>query len=346
MKILHLFFSFKIGGAELMLRDIMNIQILNNEVSLLIINDEIDQTLVDSLDPKIRLYRLGRKKGSKNPIPLFKLNWIINTMDTDVIHCHVLSIAKYLITGKTLFATKHNLGFFDPCWARYKCIFAISEAVHKEILAYAKYETVLAPNGILIDLVKRKTSSKVVPDIYKLVCVGRLLHETKGQHVLLEAIHELVHLRGVSNLMLDVMGGGVSMEFLLELCDSLNISDYVSFVGEKDRKYVYDNLCTYDIFVLPSINEGLGLSVVEAMAAKVPVLVSSSMGPKEVVKGGKYGYMFENGNKSDLADKLSDMMENYPKAVQRADMALKHINTKYRIENTEKIYNETYMLLK
>ena len=54
----------------------------------------------------------------------------------------------------------------------------------------------------------------------------------------------------------------------------LNLEKHVRFLGNQSREYVYSHLKDYDLFVQPSRFEGFGLTVAEAMAACVPVLVT------------------------------------------------------------------------
>jgi glycosyltransferase involved in cell wall biosynthesis len=56
--------------------------------------------------------------------------------------------------------------------------------------------------------------------------------------------------------------------------------------------------------VQPSIIEGFGLSIVEAMAAKIPVLVSDVEGPMELIGNGRFGYFFKTENKSECANMI------------------------------------------
>jgi len=60
--------------------------------------------------------------------------------------------------------------------------------------------------------------------------------------------------------------------------------------------------------VLPSLTEGLGLSLVEAMAAGLPVVASRAGGIPEVVSHGETGLLFAPGNSEDLASCLNEMM--------------------------------------
>ena len=345
MRIVHVFFSYKIGGAELMLNDIMNIQVKEHEVSLLIINDEVDKELLEILNPKIKVYLLRRKKGSKNPFSILKLNWMINSISADIIHCHVLSIAKFILfSRKKMYATKHTTGYFDSSWSKFKTIFAISDSVYNDVLLYGNYNVILAPNGIDIDLIKQKNIDDIdiISDKIKIVTVGRLEHERKGQHILLHAIHALVYKYSISNISVHIIGEGSSLNYLQSLTVSLNLEKYVTFLGKKNRDYIYENLCNYDIYIQPSIFEAFGLSVAEACVAKVPVLVSSVEGPMEVINNGEYGCHFINGDSDSLSDKLKYMIQSYGQVIEKVDYAYEYVKDKYRIENTVAIYNRNY----
>ena len=66
------------------------------------------------------------------------------------------------------------------------------------------------------------------------------------------------------------------------LTAELHAETYVRFLGKQTQDYVAAHLTDYDLFVQPSRWEGFGLTVAEAMAAGVPVLVSEGQGPAEV----------------------------------------------------------------
>ena len=78
------------------------------------------------------------------------------------------------------------------------------------------------------------------------------------------------------------------------MVQNLHLENEVVFEGLKDQSWVYQNLCNYDLFIQPSRYEGFGLTVAEAIAAKVPVLVSNIEGPLEIIDGGRLGMSFEN----------------------------------------------------
>jgi glycosyltransferase involved in cell wall biosynthesis len=94
------------------------------------------------------------------------------------------------------------------------------------------------------------------------------------------------------------------MDKLKELVSQLGLENDVVFEGFKDRQWVFEHLRDYDLFLQPSDYEGFGLTVAEACAAKLPVLVSDVEGPLEVIDGGRLGMVFRHGDADDLANKL------------------------------------------
>ena len=96
MHILHLIFTFNIGGAENLLIDIVNKQCCNNDVAVYVINDSYSQSMLNQIDKRVTVKLLNRKKGSMKPFLLFKLNnWVLN-FRPDIIHCHESNILKYI----------------------------------------------------------------------------------------------------------------------------------------------------------------------------------------------------------------------------------------------------------
>ncbi|WP_394896265.1 glycosyltransferase family 4 protein, partial [Clostridium baratii] len=74
---------------------------------------------------------------------------------------------------------------------------------------------------------------------------------------------------------------------------------FTGFVDDVDLPYVYRMA---ECFILPSIYEGFGIPIIEAMSVGVPVIASNTSSIPEVVEGN--GILFENNNKKDLKDKI------------------------------------------
>ena len=80
-----------------MLVNIVNRQRAFADVTLVVINDIVNPTLLESIHPDVEVIRLGRKVGSHNPLPLLKLNTLLLRLKPTAIHCHSYTIAGYLL---------------------------------------------------------------------------------------------------------------------------------------------------------------------------------------------------------------------------------------------------------
>ena len=128
---------------------------------------------------------------------------------------------------------------------------------------------------------------------------------------------------------------------LKDIANELNISNKVIFEGLKSQEYIYEHLCEYDCFIQPSRCEGFGLTVAEAMAAKVPVLVSDIQGPMEVIGYGKYGMSFKSEDVDDLADKLKIILQGgFDYSL--VDKAYEHVCKEYDVSKTAQKYIDEY----
>lgn len=128
--------------------------------------------------------------------------------------------------------------------------------------------------------------------------VGRL-HEVKNHQLLFFAASRLVPRSG---LRLVLVGEGGERDQLQALAESLGIRNQVSFLGNRDD--IPDLLAAFDVFVLPSLSEGMSHALLEAMAAGLPVVASRVGGNVEAIRDLHNGLLFESGNVEALRDCL------------------------------------------
>lgn len=342
MKIAHIVWGFGIGGIETMLVNIANCQAqLCHHIIIIVINDMIEQSLVSELDGSIQFVCLKRKIGSKNPLPFFRMNYLLKTLNPDVIHIHRPPLIKFIwlpsLRRKTC-ATMHDVCNKSIIKGAEKSrkLFAISECVKKDIEQKLGLNAILVTNGIHPEKINHDFYPK---QRFVVVQISRLDHTKKGQHILIESISNLRKL-GL-DVYADIIGNGPSKDYLVELSMKLGLSDCVKFLGEKDQQYIYEHLHEYNLLIQPSIYEGFGLTVTEAMAAKVPVLVSNHQGPLEIINDGAFGYSFTNGDIQDCTEKIK-MFYYGQDDKSKIDLAYKRVYECYNVKNTAMKYLEEY----
>jgi glycosyltransferase involved in cell wall biosynthesis len=130
--------------------------------------------------------------------------------------------------------------------------------------------------------------------------VGRLT-AIKGQDVLIRAFTELSETR--DDIFLVLLGEGERRAELEELAIHLKVSENIRFLGW--RPDVPEVIATFDIFCLPSLNEGMGKVIVEAMAMGLPVVASDIGGIKDLVQNGENGLLTPPGDAHALSEALA-----------------------------------------
>lgn len=345
MNIVHLIFSFNTGGAETMLVDILNRQSLHNETHLIVINDEVNEDLLAVIDSRTKIHRINRKPCSRNPLPILYLNYLLRKIDPDVVHMHNVNaikmiFIKYFCSWFNV-VTVHSLN--KPCngLKLYDKIFAISEAVKNDIIHRSGLNPEVIPNGV--DFNKIRTNSSKTNICFKIVQISRLFYPQKGQHLLMEAISKI---ETKTNIKIEVtfIGEGESLTFLQSLANRLVLKSSCKFSGLWSRKKIYQELCEFDLLVQPSIYEGFGLTVIEGIGAKIPVLASTGGGPEEILGHGRYGWLFENGDTDSLAEGLAFFLDpkNAAMVRKKTENAYDYAVKKYSIDNTADTYIEKY----
>ncbi|MBD3920243.1 glycosyltransferase family 1 protein [Paenibacillus sp. PR3] len=129
--------------------------------------------------------------------------------------------------------------------------------------------------GLPIDRTLLRSRFGAEPDDYLIGHIGRFSPQ-KNHVLLLDAFAQFVRIRPNARLLL--VGDGPLRSEMERKAKSLGLAERVQFLGL--RSDIPELLGTLDLFVLPSLYEGLGIVLIEAQAAGVPCLVSSSV-PKE-----------------------------------------------------------------
>lgn len=345
-----------------MLVNIANAQAkLGADVYLMIINDEYETTLLNALSTDVKICYLHRKKFSKNLNFILKFNYTLKQINPNVIHLHdphLFGIIFNQALRRKTCATLHDMPDGQPSGTtlfhrifpilnfrlpgnvaflnKIPYVFSISKSVGDSLLKKTGVKSIIVNNGILTSKFKIRNTTERSKQ-FNIVQVSRLDHIKKGQDLILEAISRLGY-----DVKIDFIGEGDSLDYLKDLSKQLDIENRVRFLGKKTQAYLYENLCKYDLFVQPSRYEGFGLTVAEAVAANVPVLVSEGDGPAEITCGNKYGWTFENSNVNDLTNKLIYIYNHYTEAIKKTLFARNYIVKNYDVSATASRYLKEY----
>ena len=122
--------------------------------------------------------------------------------------------------------------------------------------------------------------------------------------------------RGYEGLRIALVGTGPLEQEIRERVSDLGLEANVDFLGLRDDvpEILHDSRC----FILPSIYEGLPMSILEAMASGLPVLATTVGGVPDVVKSGVTGLLVEPGDTAALACAMADLLESPDRALAMA----------------------------
>jgi glycogen(starch) synthase len=136
------------------------------------------------------------------------------------------------------------------------------------------------------------------PDEKMIVYVGRLVHE-KGVHVLIGAAPKVLSV--FPNVNFVIVGEGGMKDDLTKEAWDFGVADHVFFTGFVEEKALVSIYKASDAAVFPSLYEPFGITALEAMAAKTPVVVSDTGGLAEIVEHDKTGVKVYTDNSDSLA---------------------------------------------
>ena len=303
-------------------------------------------------------------KGGFNLGYLLELVRIVRKYRIDIIQAHLFGSCLYagmagLICGVPVFSTIH--GFVDVN-AREKLmrlktrlinlgskkIIFVSEHLRRhcvESLCFSGQKSIAVYNGVDTSVFYPATDNGIRKELgfgdehFVIGAVGNI-RPAKGYDIFLRAARIIYDRHSECRFLIAGEGSGDLYESLLELRKMLDLENVFDFIGfQQDPAIVFNNL---DIFVLPSVSEGFSISTIEAMACGVPVVVTRSGGPEEIVQNGTSGITVECRQEA-LASGIMRLLEDEGLRAALKDRALGEVAEKFSLGAMVEQYRLQYV---
>ena len=343
MRILHVITSLGIGGAQRLLADLLPLQSLEADVSLVVyeyVHNDFEQTLQQA---GINIICLN-EHNFHNPRVIVRLRRIFR--DYDLIHAHLFptiywaSVAarglnvKLVYTEHSTSNSRRNKWYFLPIerfmYGRYDKIISISQQTQDALTTWLGQHDnrfVVINNGVDTDKFA-SVKSPVIPK--SLIMVSRFA-SSKDQETVIRAMRYIDR-----EAILRFVGDGENRHHCEALAEELGVSDRVQFLGS--RSDVPELVASSYIGIQSSNWEGFGLTAVEIMACGKPVIATNVDGLKQVVEGA--GEVFALRNDLELANIINHLLLDNLYYQQKSVMC-RHRALEYDL----KIMSQKYMQL-
>lgn len=205
----------------------------------------------------------------------------------------------------------------------------------------------IIPMGVDIQQFQSGNANNVIEDESRniILFVGRLV-EKKGVKYLIDAFDKLPpHFQQRSVLW--IIGDGDERSKLEKQAKESGISN-IKFWGRVQNHLLPDYYAAATVFVAPSIidsnqdTEGQGVILLEAMAAKKPIIATNVGGIPEVIKNQHSGLLVEQRNSIQIKDSLILILDNPSQSLHFATNALNEVKAHYKWSHIAKLFNEEY----
>jgi L-malate glycosyltransferase len=287
--------------------------------------------------------------GEADIVAAFKIRKILNSQDYDILHAHTshghvlgfLAAAGkktcVLVTRRVDFSIFRS-SFLHLSGIKYRYMADYYIAISHEIKRVMEADGILSSRIFVVHSgidTKRFAGAKKQP-LYAefnikegepvIVNVAHLAPH-KGQAYLVKAIPYV--LEKIPSARFFIVGGGELMADLRSLAASLGLKDRLVFTGFRPDVGNFYSLA--DLFVMSSVQEGLGTAVLDALAMEKPVVATRAGGIPEIIEDGKTGRLVEPENPAALSEGIIDMLLHSERAGQMAAQGRLRVETNFSI---------------
>ncbi len=331
IKILHLFSTLPVGGAEMLMLNIAkNINRQKFKVVVCCLGEEgIIGREIKDLGVEVVSFNFN-KIGSLNPGLLFILVSFLKSRKFDIIHTHMYNANYYGRVGALLAGIPVIVSAVHNTYAKRKLhriiinrilskitkmVFVGTPAVKEDVNKYDHIpddKIEILSYGIDTEKFLEKHDRDAIRKDLGLApgdcIVGNVarLEKAKGQKYLIEAV-QILKDKGL-NVKCLVVGSGSLEQELRNLVTAKEVEDRVFFLGT--RTDLPELFSAMDMFVFPSLWEGLPLSLLSAMAAGLPIITTHAGGIRDVIVDGEDGIVVPGSDASAIAKAIEKVLND------------------------------------
>ncbi|TYP57817.1 glycosyltransferase family 4 protein [Thermosediminibacter litoriperuensis] len=309
----------------------------------------------------VRVFPLDGGEKSFRISHVRELLRIIAREKIDLVHTHAslsgriagrLSGCRVILTRHWM-GQKNEMGFVRRLINRivYRLltdrVIAVSRAVKVSLIDIGAPAGIIKTvyNGIQLPAYSGELESTIrqelgIPENTPLIGIVARLVPEKGHEFAIRAMPGILERFPGARLIL--VGDGPHKGYLEDLCEKLQVKDKVIFLGF--RKDVENVAGAFDVVLMPSVNEALGLALLETMALGKPVIASEVGGIPEVIKNGYNGILVPPGNVEVLTEKVIELLcwEELRRSLGREakDTIYRKFTARIMAEKTMEVYDE------
>lgn len=349
------------GGVQGVLMNLTNELILRPNIDLVLVS-LTEKSAFENFEGKCSTYKLNFRTSIFKARA--KFHSIHKSEKPDIIHI------QGVVPGVLLFkkeyehnfvVTQHAILSEERLWqvsAKRKLLFRLKELVEnyyfkkiKNIIFISEYN-----KNIYFSNFSKAINSELIPNPVNTIFfegnksfdfqrqnemyfVGEI-KKRKGLHVLLKAI-AILKQNGHSSK-LHVIGGFKELQYEREIktmISTLDIEEEIIFCGWKNQQEILEYIPKIPVFVLPSFQETLPLSIAEALCHGKIVVATNKCGIPEMIEDEKSGYLFQPGDSEGLAKKLETIFSSSDASISKnAIAASARYNPKNVVDQTIEFY--------
>lgn len=356
MKIMLVIPAFVIGGAENMVCNLAK-ELKHLGVSVVIVVFYIANSCTETelQNAGIEIVSLDKHLGF-DIRTITRLHELIKTYKPDIIHSHLHTLSYVWLADVRVpvVHTLHSVASREQTGIRKALcglIYRFSKKVTPVALTDEVKESIIEEYGVNskkirevqngIDLtrcIKKSSYDLVNEKEVHIVHVGRMI-ELKNHHLMIDCIEQLNQISD-KTFYLHCFGTGKLLDEIKMHIDASKMNEYVVLEGISNS--ITKILGGYDIFILPSQQEGMPVSVIEAMGVGMPIIASNVGGIPDVIIHKKNGYLIEPTLKALSAAilNLSNSKEDRERIGKTAIIDSRNYSSKKMTENYIDVYKE------